>query len=284
MIPPQNRFDNSSDVRLSDVDGDGDLDALISTENPFNPSPTGGDQNRIWLNDGHGVFTDDTAARLPAATDQTGAMLPGDIDGDGDLDVIVLNRGQDRVLINADGAGHFVEETTARFPVTADTSRGGGLSDFDGDGDLDLVVANSRNEPVAYYRNNGHGFFTARPFGHVPAVPETIAGLVVVDLDGDHGDDVYLANAGEFLSGHGFLGGPDRFFRNNGQGKFKEKTQKFFGTPPSDPTTAAAFGDLDGDGDLDLVTGASGPGGAERLFINVRDHGHDDDEGGHGDH
>jgi len=41
---------------------------------------------------------------------------------------------------------------------------------------------------------------------------------------------------------------------------------------------------VDGDGDLDLVTGASGPGGAERLFINVRDHGHDDDEGGHGDH
>jgi hypothetical protein len=283
VIPPQNRFDITADVRLADVDGDGDLDALLSNENPFNPAPTGGDQNRIWMNDGGGVFTDDTAARLPAATDQTGAMLPGDIDDDGDLDVVVLNRGQDRVLINADGAGHFVEETATRFPVTVDTSRGGGLSDFDRDGDLDLVVANSRNEPVAYYRNNGHGVFTARPFGHVPAVPETIASLVVVDLDRDRRDDVYLANAGAFQAGHGFLGGPDRYFRNQGHGKFKERTAKHFGTPPSDPTTAAAFGDLDGDGDLDLVTGASGPGGAERLFVNVRNRGHhhgqeDDDE------
>jgi hypothetical protein len=43
------------------------------------------------------------------------------------------------VLIN-DGAGHFVDETAARFPVTTDSSRGGGLSDVDDDGDLDLLV------------------------------------------------------------------------------------------------------------------------------------------------
>src|SRR5262245_53083966 len=106
VIPPLNRFDISADVRLVDIDDDGDLDALVSNENPFNPSPTGGDQNRIWMNDGSGVFTDETAARLPAATDQTGAMLPGDIDGDGDLDIVVLNRGQDFVLVN-DGTARF---------------------------------------------------------------------------------------------------------------------------------------------------------------------------------
>lgn len=272
VIPPLNRFDISADARLTDIDGDGDLDALISNENPFNPSPTGGDQNRIWMNDGNGVFTDETAERLPVANDQTGAMLPGDVDGDGDLDIVVLNRGQDFVLINHDGAGHFANETAARFPVTADSSRGGALADLDDDGDLDLVVGNSRNEPVAQYRNNGHGVFTAVAFGHVPLTGETVAGLVLVDLDEDGDGDVYLPNAGAFQAGHGFLGGPDRYFRNNGQGKFKERTDEHF-TPPSDPTTAAAFGDLDGDGDLDLVTGASGPGGGERLFIR-RHNGH----------
>jgi hypothetical protein len=268
VIPSQGRFDISADIRLADVDGDGDLDALLSNENPFNPSPTGGEQNRLWINDGAGVFTDDTAARLPARNDQTGAIVPGDLDGDGDLDLVVLDRGQDFVLINTDGLGHYADETATRFPVVTDTSRGGGLSDFDGDGDLDLVVANSRNQPVAYYHNDGTGVFTAAEFGHVPGTPETIAGLRIVDLDQDGDDDVYLPNAGAFQAGHGFLGGPDRYFRNNGGGKFVERTEDHFGTPPSDPTTAAGFGDIDGDGDLDLVTGGSGPGGEERLFVN----------------
>jgi hypothetical protein len=267
VIPPANRFDISAEARFADVDGDGDLDILIANENPFNPSPTGGDQNRLWINDGTGRFADQTAARLPARTDQTGAIVPGDLDDDGDLDLIVLNRGQDFVLIN-DGAGHFVDETAARFPVTTDSSRGGGLSDVDDDGDLDLLVGNSRNEAVAYYKNDGCGHFQIATFGHIPGTGETIAGLILVDLDDDGDDDVYLPNAGAFLAGHGFLGGPDRYYRNNGNGKFKERTDKHFGTPASDPTTAAAFGDVDDDGDLDLVTGGSGPGGDERLFVN----------------
>jgi FG-GAP-like repeat len=275
VIPPQGKFDITAHVLLADVDGDGDLDALLSNENPFNPSPTGGDQNRLWINNGAGVFTDETAARLPARNDQTGAIVAGDIDDDGDLDLVVLDRGQDFVLINVDGLGHFVDQTTSRFPATSDTSRGGGLADLDGDGDLDLLVGNSRGEAVAYYRNNGAGVFTAASFGHVPGANETVAGIVLVDLDGDGDDDVYLPNAGAFQTGHGFVGGPDRYFRNNGQGKFQERTSKHFGTPPSDPTTAAGFGDLDGDGDLDLITAASGVGGEERLFVNRHNGCHD---------
>ena len=60
------------------------------------------------MNEGAGRFLDQTSVRLPAIIDQTAAMVPGDIDGDGDLDIVVLNRGQERVLIN-DGAGVFVE-------------------------------------------------------------------------------------------------------------------------------------------------------------------------------
>jgi hypothetical protein len=75
QLPPPPSFlqDITADARLTDVDGDKDLDILLSNENPFNPSPTGGGQNRILINDGTGVFSDQTAARLPAATDQTGA-------------------------------------------------------------------------------------------------------------------------------------------------------------------------------------------------------------------
>jgi hypothetical protein len=267
LPPPLPIFsDISADARFADVDDDGDLDILVSNENPF---PGGvGAQNRLWINNhGAGVFTDETAARLPAAIDQTAAMLPGDIDRDRDLDIVVLNRGQENVLIN-NGAGVFTDQTAARFPVTADSTRAGGLADLDGDRDLDLVTGNSRGEPAAIYFNR-RGVFTAGDFGHTPAPNETISGLELVDLDRDGDLDVYLANAGQFLAGHGFLGGPDLYFRNNGNGKFKDRTGRHF-DPPDDPTTDATFGDIDGDRDLDLIVGNSGPNGDERVFVNQR--------------
>lgn len=100
----------------------------------------------MWTNDGTGHFSDDTAARLPARTDQSRGFVAGDTDGDGDQDLIVVNMGQDFVLMN-DGSGHFIVETTARFLINADATRKGVLADLNGDDCLDLFMGNSRNQP-----------------------------------------------------------------------------------------------------------------------------------------
>ncbi|MEZ4361317.1 MAG: VCBS repeat-containing protein [Kofleriaceae bacterium] len=266
LPPPVNIFENiSANAAFADLDGDGALDIVVSNENPFNPSPLGGAQNRIFLNDGTGAFEDQTAARLPPALDQTGAMVPGDVDGDGDLDLLIADRGQDRVLIN-DGLGVFTEETGARFPVTGDSTRGAAVADLDGDCDLDVLAANSRNQPMALYFNDGAGGFSAGLWDVAPLQPETDSGVELVDLDRDGDLDAYVVNAGGFEAGHGFTGGPDRYFRNDGHGRFVDATSAHF-APPSAPTTDAAFGDLDGDGDEDLVTGQTGDNGDERVFL-----------------
>jgi hypothetical protein len=230
-LPPDTTLPgtSSTDVDLVDVDDDGDLDLFIA-EGTDSPAPR---PNRLLLNMRRGIFVDVSTTHLPPGQANSTKADFGDIDGDGDLDAIVANLGPEQLLINV-GRG----------------------------------VANSRNEPIALYINR-RGIFTARDFGAVPLPNETDTGLELVDLDEDGDLDVYVTNAGAFTMGHGFGGGPDRYFRNNGNARFAERTDRHF-PGVSDPTTDAAFGDIDRDGDLDLVVGNSGETaeiGQERVFI-----------------
>lgn len=270
LPPPPTLFnDISAEARFADVDGDGDPDILVANENPFNPAPLGGAQNRIWINDGAGHFTDQTATRIPARTDQTQGFVSGDLDQDGDLDLIVVNIGQDFVLIN-DGTGHFSDETASRFPTTADSTRKGVLADFNGDGCLDLFMGNSRNQQDRLYFNDCAGAFVDVTDGNVPGRADTTTDVDVVDLDDDGDLDLYITNAGDFLAGHGFLGDQSIYLRNNGHGKFHDKSGVYF-PQVSAPSTNAEFGDVDGDGDTDLLIGNSTSiGGRETLYIRRR--------------
>jgi hypothetical protein len=89
------------------------------------PQCFGGYQNLLWINNGSGVIADETTTRLPAVTDSSFDAAFGDVDGDGDLDIVVANIGelgtveQNRLLIN-DGAGVFADETATRLPAVDD--------------------------------------------------------------------------------------------------------------------------------------------------------------------
>ena len=79
----------SQGVKLGDVDGDGDLDALVANGSYVQPQP-----NRVWLNDGSGVFSD---SGQPLGLEISYAVALGDLDGAGDLDLYLANDQADTV-------------------------------------------------------------------------------------------------------------------------------------------------------------------------------------------
>ena len=120
-------------VALGDVDGDGDLDLVCG-----NGWGKRWQRNRLYVNDGTGTFLDVSSTHLPEDRESTRGLALGDVDGDGDLDLVCMNTGgrrRNRMYLN-DGAGRFRDVTVTHLP----RSRGYCLflADVDQDDDLDL--------------------------------------------------------------------------------------------------------------------------------------------------
>lgn len=172
------------DFQLGDLDFDGDLDVFLQAY--ARPS-------KLWLNDGLGVFTDATATNLPALTEFTFASALGDIDLDGDLDIILINganvAGQTRILRN-NGQGVFAVDPTA-VPVATMASSCGDVADLDLDGDLDIVFGNWNAQNVVWLNQHRHCYAAAAPtlgnpytvtFSSQPGYGPSTAVLVAVSI------------------------------------------------------------------------------------------------------
>ena len=218
-------------VALGDLDGDGDLDAVFANQGIYD--------SRVLLNDGTGRF-EYTDQRL---TRQGHGVDVGDLDGDGDLDLFITcahysNRGlPSRVYFN-DGTGAFTEsdQDLGDVDISGNLVQ---LVDIDGDGDLDAFVAYltvPRMDLVSrIYLNDGLGSFTLSEL-------ELPFGTLFADLDDDGDADAFVE-----VSGQGYRG-----LANDGTGAFAETWRL------DDPTAdyslwGAAFGDVDGDGHLDVL-------------------------------
>ena len=144
---------NSEAVALADLDGDGNLDAFLanSTYRDENGNMVDNNANEVWFNDGDGTFTD-SHQRLGEQRSYT--VATGDLDGDGDLDALVGNRGPDEVWWN-NGQGLFSQgEQTLGNTLTRYLY----LADLDGDDDLDAFLGNDRQGYI--WLNDGYGHFS----------------------------------------------------------------------------------------------------------------------------
>lgn len=227
----------SNEVELGDVDGDGDLDAVVANIN--------GEANTVWINDGSGRFAVGQRLLDPPKAFDVGL---GDLDGDNDLDVFLTNKeGSNRVWLN-DSKGNF-EPVGQQLGHAA--SNQVALADFDKDGDLDAWIGNFNPDHDSLWINDGQGQF--KDSGQRLGVERNYA-VHPVDVDNDGDLDVFTGTASD---------GVNSLWLNDGQGRFARSDQKLSGTVASN---GFAVGDLNGDGFPDCYeTGWMAP---DRMWLN----------------
>ena len=255
-----------SAIAVGDVDMDGDLDLYLTNAGSKMFSPPGG-QDKLWLNNGKGIFLDVTLTHLPPlVTRATIRAELADIDNDGDLDVLVTNRDVPSNLLLNDGTGRF---TQASFLLTPDGqhSQEIQIGDLNGDDWPDLLVVNG--DPTGSTREllliNGltgtsDGFVDLTdlfmPGSANPKADDGDIELCDVDSDGDL--DVLVG---------ALLPGTERLLLNDGTGKLSLVEGAFDGPP--DATLDLALVDVNGDGTADVVTAQGEAGETQnRVYLN----------------
>ena len=237
----------------------------------------------LFRNRGDGTFEDATAAAgLGREFGPALGAAAADFDGDGWIDLFVANDQRENQLWMNQGGGSFRNRALAAGAAlgaggNAKADMGVDAGDFDNDGDEDLFITELAGQGSTLYVNDGAGLFrdrSARLGIRAPSLPYTGFGAAWIDVDNDGWLDVVAVNGAVVLNFERF--GPDnpfaldqrnQVFRNLGGGGFEDATGRAGAVfELSEVSRGAAFGDVDNDGDTDvLVANAAGPA---RLLLN----------------
>jgi len=235
--------DDTARIVPLDVDRDDDVDLFVVE---FGPNIV---QNRLWINDGRGRFTDETSARLPVIDDFSNDADAADMDGDGDLDLVVANGfDDDSYLLENDGTGHFVRRADL-LPDHFNESWGVRFCDVTGDSAVDLVFANALGRNRLYV-NDGGGAFTDVSAANLPDEGEDALELSCVDANGDGAVDLV------FFNWEPNFGLQNRLLINDGTGVFHDSTTALM-PARAEASHDGATANLDGDPFPDVVSANS---------------------------
>jgi len=247
-------------IKVRDVNGDEQPDILVGT--------TFQTQSQLYLAYGGGKFRNVTATHLPAINASIGDAEFGDVDSDGDLDIVLADWGPGSPMSNAggrtllwlnDGTGHFADATSTRMPNTlVKFSWELEFVDVENDYDLDILVSCKKCAGSFFFENDGAGMFTDVTKERLPQFTNNYE-FEAMDVNADAYLDLVTINDGGF-SEHVFL--------NNRLGGFEDATAQLWPTSenPSRDDNMVAFLDFDSDADADFLIGSLD--GPDRLLIN----------------
>lgn len=213
--PPSDMSGNYGSLWI-DVDNDGDLDLFIAkcrqgVNNPDDPRRW----NRLFINDGNYNFTDRTIEYGLDNRNQSWSADFGDIDNDGDLDLVITNHNRSMQLFLNDGTGHFTDATaTSGIDVSAAFLQVK-FVDLDNDGYLDLITSGNLGGSAEYYfRGNGDGTFTSMPNMLPEPSPMNLHTFAVGDMNRDGFIDIYAGYGSSYVSPS--ITRNDQLYLNNG--------------------------------------------------------------------
>jgi enediyne biosynthesis protein E4 len=273
---------------FADIDNDGDVDLFVANYVDPDPSKVCGDTraraycrpdvyagvpSALYRNNGDGTFTDVTkTSGLDRSDGKALGVVFADYDSDGGVDLFVANDLTRNFLYHNEGSGVFKEVGLPAGVAVASDGRvragmGTDFGDYDGDGKLDLVVTNFESEAHSVFRNLGSGLFADGTFetGLGPATLRFLGfGVAFLDYDNDTDLDLVIAN-GHVLDNTSLFKSTSKYaqrnllLRNEGHGRFTEVgRQSGPGFALEKVSRTVVTGDIDNDGDLDLLVSNNG--------------------------
>ncbi len=270
----------SSGCAFLDYNADGHLDLFVvnyvkfnTDENPVcsrkgvptycTPEALEAEADILYRNNGDGTFTDVTEiAGITAPAGKGLGVICGDVDNDGDGDVFVANDTTPNFLYLNNGNGTFTEDALFAGVALSEDGRafsgmGANLGDYDNDGFLDIVITNFQDQVNSIYNNAQNGFFN--DVSYVTGIgekslPYLAWGVDFADFNNDGLLDLFVCN--------GHL--DDNIAEIDPVGKYEQPNHIFWNKQESTFELAevgvthkvsrgAAFGDIDNDGDIDIV-------------------------------
>ena len=209
LPPPSNDMSGNYGSTWTDFDNDGDIDLYISkcrqgVNDPDDPRRW----NRLFVNNGNGTYSELTDTYGLTNHSQSWSSDFGDIDNDGDLDVVTTNHDNTIQLFENDGTGHYTEITVGSGLEQTGFFLQSIMRDFDNDGFLDILISGGTQY---LFMNNGNQTFSQAA---LPLAGATLHSFGLGDLDNDGFVDILAGYGSGYVTPD--FNNPDRVWLNDG--------------------------------------------------------------------